>query len=30
MVGKYIELHDAYKSIYESLHHAGIAHSLRR
>jgi CTP synthase len=25
--GKYIELHDAYKSIYESLSHAGIAHS---
>jgi CTP synthase len=24
--GKYIELHDAYKSIYESLSHAGIAH----
>ncbi|MBK8099735.1 MAG: CTP synthase [Planctomycetes bacterium] len=23
--GKYIELHDAYKSIYESLNHAGIA-----
>src|SRR5690606_20281485 len=27
--GKYIELHDAYKSIYESLNHAGIAHSCR-
>ncbi|MEZ5963838.1 MAG: CTP synthase [Planctomycetota bacterium] len=27
--GKYIELHDAYKSIYESLHHAGIAHACR-
>jgi CTP synthase len=25
VVGKYIELHDAYKSIYESLTHAGIA-----
>ncbi|MEW6074335.1 MAG: CTP synthase [Planctomycetota bacterium] len=25
IVGKYIELHDAYKSIYESLAHAGIA-----
>jgi len=27
IVGKYIELHDAYKSIYESLAHAGIANS---
>ncbi len=27
VIGKYIELHDAYKSIYESLSHAGIAHS---
>ena len=27
--GKYIELHDAYKSIYESLHHAGIAHATK-
>ncbi|MFT5288005.1 MAG: CTP synthase [Planctomycetota bacterium] len=27
VVGKYIELHDAYKSIYESLTHAGIANS---
>jgi len=26
VAGKYIELHDAYKSIYESLSHAGIAH----
>jgi CTP synthase len=26
VAGKYIELHDAYKSIYESLTHAGIAH----
>ncbi len=25
VVGKYIELHDAYKSIYEALDHAGIA-----
>ena len=25
IVGKYIELHDAYKSIYESLAHAGVA-----
>ncbi len=27
--GKYIELHDAYKSIYESLYHAGTAHACR-
>jgi CTP synthase len=27
--GKYIELHDAYKSIYESLNHAGIAHGAK-
>jgi CTP synthase len=27
--GKYIELHDAYKSIYESLNHAGIAHQAK-
>ncbi len=27
VVGKYIELHDAYKSIYESLTHAGIANA---
>jgi len=26
VVGKYIELHDAYKSIYEALSHGGIAH----
>ena len=26
VIGKYIELHDAYKSIYESLNHAGIHH----
>ncbi len=29
LVGKYIELQDAYKSIYESLIHAGIANNLR-
>ena len=29
VVGKYIELHDAYKSIYESLTHAGIANGAR-
>jgi len=29
VVGKYIELHDAYKSIYESLTHAGIANDLQ-
>jgi CTP synthase len=28
VVGKYIELHDAYKSIYESLAHAGIANQV--
>jgi CTP synthase len=28
VVGKYIELHDAYKSIYESLDHAGIANEV--
>jgi len=27
VVGKYIELHDAYKSIYEALSHGGIANS---
>ncbi|MCA8940961.1 MAG: CTP synthase [Planctomycetes bacterium] len=27
VAGKYIDLHDAYKSIYESLHHAGISHA---
>jgi CTP synthase len=27
VVGKYIELQDAYKSIYESLYHAGIANN---
>jgi CTP synthase len=29
IVGKYIELHDAYKSIYESLSHAGIASDVK-
>jgi CTP synthase len=29
VVGKYIELHDAYKSIYEALTHGGIANHLR-
>ncbi|MCZ6598077.1 MAG: CTP synthase, partial [Planctomycetota bacterium] len=29
VVGKYIELHDAYKSIYESLSHGGIANDCR-
>jgi CTP synthase len=29
VVGKYIELQDAYKSIYESLTHAGAAHRTR-
>ncbi len=29
VVGKYTELHDAYKSIYESLTHAGIANDAR-
>ena len=29
VVGKYIEHRDAYKSIYEALDHAGIAHSTR-
>ncbi|QDU84427.1 CTP synthase [Planctomycetes bacterium Pla163] len=28
VVGKYIELHDAYKSIYESLSHAGITNDV--
>ena len=28
VVGKYIELHDAYKSIYEALDHAGIANQV--
>jgi len=29
VVGKYIELQDAYKSIYEALAHAGAAHSVK-
>lgn len=29
VVGKYIRHQDAYKSIYESLHHAGIKHSCK-
>lgn len=29
VVGKYIELHDAYKSIYESLTHGGIANEAK-
>lgn len=29
VVGKYMETHDSYKSIYESLMHAGIANSAR-
>jgi len=29
LVGKYIELHDAYLSVVESLQHGGIAHSTR-
>lgn len=29
LVGKYVALHDAYKSIYESLTHAGAANSVR-
>ena len=29
IVGKYIELHDAYKSIYEALTHAGITHNTK-
>ncbi|GIW80891.1 MAG: CTP synthase [Gemmatales bacterium] len=29
VVGKYIKHHDAYKSIYEALDHAGIAHNTR-
>ncbi len=29
VVGKYIALHDAYKSIYEALTHGGIAHRVR-
>lgn len=26
VVGKYVELNDAYKSVYEAIHHGGIAH----
>ena len=29
VVGKYIELQDAYKSVYESIAHAGIANTCR-
>jgi CTP synthase len=29
VVGKYIELQDAYKSVYESITHAGIANNCR-
>jgi CTP synthase len=29
IVGKYLEMHDAYKSIYESLTHAGVANRAR-
>lgn len=29
IVGKYIDLHDSYKSIYEALCHGGIAHETR-
>jgi len=29
IVGKYIELHDSYKSIYEALSHGGIAHQTK-
>ncbi len=29
VVGKYIRLQDAYKSVYEALHHAGLANRLR-
>jgi len=29
IVGKYIELHDSYKSIYEALTHGGIAHKTK-
>ncbi|NLD62035.1 CTP synthase [Candidatus Sumerlaeota bacterium] len=28
-VGKYVELQDAYKSVYESLHHAGLANDVQ-
>ncbi|GHV85431.1 CTP synthase [Spirochaetia bacterium] len=29
IVGKYMELHDAYKSVYEALFHAGLANGVR-
>ncbi len=29
LVGKYVELNDAYKSVYEALTHAGITHALK-
>jgi CTP synthase len=29
IVGKYMELHDAYKSVYEALFHAGLANAVR-
>ena len=29
VVGKYIELQDAYKSVYESITHAGIANNCK-
>ncbi len=30
LVGKYVELHDAYLSVVESLHHAGIHNGVKR
>jgi CTP synthase len=27
VIGKYMDLHDSYKSVYEALYHGGIAHS---
>jgi CTP synthase len=29
IIGKYVELHDAYKSLIEAIHHAGIYHGCR-
>ena len=29
IVGKYMELHDAYKSVYEALFHAGVANAVK-
>jgi CTP synthase len=29
VVGKYIDLNDSYKSVYEALHHGGIAHGAK-